>query len=73
MFFKKRDKYKNSKFKKGEFVSFHNGDDLIFGIVKEVKKEDNTYLYDIMVGGEATWLAEDILEKKLVRVTKGNA
>ena len=69
MFFKRKIKIE-SKFKKGEFVSFHSKNGLIYGVIKNIKKINENILYDIMIGGEATWLAKDIEETRILKVKK---
>lgn len=65
--FKKKIKFE-SKYKIGEFVSFHMNNDLKYGVIKSIKKIDDKILYDLNVGGEATWLAKDIEENKIIRL-----
>ena len=69
MIFKRKVKI-DSKFKKNEFVSFHSKNGLIYGVIKNIKKLNDNILYDIMIGGEATWLAKDIEEAKIVPIKK---
>ncbi len=66
---KKKNKY-NSKYQIGEFISFHLNNDLKFGMINDIKMIDNNIYYDIKVGGEATWLAKDISEDKIVKLDK---
>lgn len=67
--FKKKLKNKyNSKYMIGEFVSFHKDGDLKHGMINDIKLIDNKILYDIKVGGEATWLAKDISEDKILKI-----
>ena len=71
MFFKrKKDKYIDSKFKIDEFVGFHMNGDLKHGVIRSIKKENDSYLYDINVGGEASWIAYDIKEDKILKINK---
>ena len=70
MFFKKKKVVMDSKFKLGEFVAFHMNGDLKHGVIKNVRLIDNITLYDINVGGEASWLAEGIEESKILKVNK---
>ena len=65
--FKKKIKFE-SKYKIGEFVSFHMNNDLKYGVIKSIKKVDDKILYDLNVGGEATWLAKDIEENKIIKI-----
>lgn len=69
MFFRKKNKI-NSKFKINEFVSFHLNGELRHGMINEIKEIDGNIIYDIKVGGEATWLAKDIKEDKIVKIEK---
>ena len=64
--FKRKKKY-NSKYEIGEFISFHMNDDLKHGVIFKIKEIDGKVLYDIKVGGEATWLARNIAEEKIIR------
>ncbi len=69
--FKRKKKIEiDSKFKLGEFVAFHMNRDLKHGVIKNVKIVDGVTLYDINVGGEASWLAEGIEESKILKVNK---
>lgn len=65
--FKKKIKI-NSKFKKGDFIAFHMNNDLKHGMISDIKMVDDKILYDIKVGGEATWLAKDIEEDKILKI-----
>lgn len=65
--FKKKNKI-NSKYQKGDFVAFHMNNDLKHGMISEIRLIDDKILYDIKVGGEATWLAKDIEEDKILKV-----
>ncbi|MBQ9900261.1 MAG: hypothetical protein IJM36_03945 [Acholeplasmatales bacterium] len=67
MFFKKKNKI-NSKFQKDEFVSFHLNGDLKHGVIYNIKELSGEIYYDIKVGGEATWLAKDIREDKILKI-----
>ena len=67
MLFKKKKKY-DSKFQIGEFVSFHQDGDLKHGMISNIKKIEDNYLYDIKVGGEATWLSKDVAENKIIKI-----
>jgi len=69
MFFKKKNKI-NSKFQKDEFVSFHLNGDLKHGVINTIKDLGGEIYYDIKVGGEATWLAKDIKEDKILKIEK---
>ncbi len=69
MFFKKKNKL-NSKFQKNEFVSFHLDGDLKHGVINNIKELNGNIYYDIKVGGEATWLAKDISEDKILKIEK---
>ena len=69
LFRKKKNKI-DSKYQIGEFVSFHYNNDLKFGMIKDVKESEGNILYDIKVGGEATWLCENISENKIVKIDK---
>jgi hypothetical protein len=69
MFFKKKNKL-NSKFQKNEFVSFHLDGDLKHGVINNIKELNGNIYYDIKVGGEATWLAKDISEDKVLKIEK---
>lgn len=64
--FKKKIKI-DSKFNKGDFVSFHKDNDLKVGIINEVKLVDGNILYDIKVGGECPSLHKDIKEDKIFK------
>ena len=69
--FKKKEKIE-SKYKIGEFVSFHgttfqDKPELKFGVISNVRKTEDGIVYDIKVGGEATWLAKDVKEEKIVK------
>ena len=67
--FKRKNKNKyNSKYKIGEFVSFHKDGDLKHGMINNIKLVNDIILYDIKVGGEATWLAKDISEDKILKI-----
>lgn len=68
--FKKKKTVIDSKFKLGEFVAFHMNGDLKHGVIKNVKLVDNVPVYDINVGGEASWIAEGIEESKILKVNK---
>lgn len=65
--FKKKIKI-NSKFKKGDFIAFHMNNDLKHGMISEIRMSDDKILYDIKVGGEATWLCKGIKEDDIVRL-----
>jgi len=65
--FKKKIKI-DSKFNKDEFVAFHMNNDLKHGVIKNIKLVDGIIYYDINVGGEATWLAKDISEDKILKI-----
>ena len=67
MFFKKKNKF-NSKFQLKEFVSFHQDGDLKHGMISNIKEVDGKIFYDIKVGGEATWLAKDVSEDKVIKI-----
>lgn len=67
--FKKKNKI-ISKYNKNEFVSFHYNNDLRHGVIKNIKEVNGIIYYDINVGGEATWLARDIEESKIVKINK---
>lgn len=67
MFFKKKNKI-NSKFQKNEFVGFHLNGDLKHGSINNIKELNGEIYYDIKVGGEATWLAKDIKEDKIIKI-----
>ena len=69
LFRKKKEKI-DSKYSVGEFVAFHMNNDLKHGVIKNVRLVDNIILYDINVGGEASWLAEGIEESKILKVNK---
>ena len=69
MFLKKKNKL-NSKFQKNEFVSFHLNGDLKHGVINNIKELNGNIYYDIKVGGEATWLAKDISEDKVLKIEK---
>lgn len=69
MFFKKKNKI-NSKSQKNEFVSFHLDGDLKHGVINNIKELNGNIYYDIKVGGEATWLAKDISEDKVLKIEK---
>ena len=60
----------DSKYQIGDFISFHYKNDLRYGVIKSIKKIDDKIYYDINVGGEATWLATDIEESKIVKINK---
>lgn len=64
--FKRKQKF-DSKFKKGDFVSFHYEKELKVGIINEVKLNGNEILYDIKVGGECPSLLKDIKEEKIFK------
>jgi len=64
--FKRKNKF-NSKYQIGEFISFHMDNDLKHGVIFKIKEVDGLIFYDIKVGGEATWLAKDISEDKIIR------
>ena len=65
--FKKKIKFE-TKYKIGEFVSFHMDNDLKYGVIKNINKVDDKIFYDINVGGEATWLAKNIEEVKIIKL-----
>ena len=67
--FKKKNKI-DSKFKINEFVGFHVNNDFKHGIIKNVKEKDGNIFYDINVGGEASWMAYDIMENKIIKIDK---
>ena len=54
-----------SKFKIGDFVSFHYNNDLKYGVIKKIYEKDGIY-YDINVGGEASWICHDVAEDQIV-------
>lgn len=58
----------DSKYKIGEFVGFHMDNELKHGVIKNIKKNNDIIYYDINVGGEATWLAKDIDENKILKL-----
>ncbi|MCR5112321.1 MAG: hypothetical protein K6A63_00060 [Acholeplasmatales bacterium] len=69
--FKKKQKFE-SKYHIDEFVSFHGTtfqgkSELKFGVISAVRQTEDGIVYDIKVGGEATWLAKDIKEDKIVK------
>lgn len=64
--FKKKNKI-DSKFKKGDFVSFHINNELKVGIINEAKLSDGQVVYDIKVGGECPSLLKDIKEDKIFK------
>ena len=68
--FKKKKAVIDSKYKLGEFVAFHMNGDLKHGVIKNVKLVDNVPVYDINVGGEASWIAEGVEESKILKVNK---
>ncbi len=70
MFFKKKKIKIDSKYKIDEFVGFHKNGDLKLGVVIAVRIVDGKTLYDINVGGEASWIAKDIEEEKIVKLKK---
>ena len=70
LLFKKKKAVIDSKYKLGEFVAFHMNGDLKHGVIKNVKLVDNVPVYDINVGGEASWIAEGIEESKILKVNK---
>lgn len=65
--FKKKKRY-DSKYEIGEFISFHQDNDLKHGMISNIKKIEDKYYYDIKVGGEATWLSKDIPEDKIIKI-----
>ncbi len=65
--FKKKNKI-NSKYQKGEFISFHYKDDLKHGMINNIYLENDIIYYDIKVGGEATWLCKGISEDKIIKI-----
>ena len=67
-FFKKNEI--DSKFNIGDFVSFHYKNDLRYGVIKAIREKNGIIYYDLNVGGEATWLASDIEESKIVKLNK---
>ena len=67
--FKKKKKI-DSKFKVDEFVSFHYKNDLRYGVIKAIREENGVIYYDINVGGEATWIAQNIEENQIVKVNE---
>ena len=67
--FKKKNKI-DSKYNIGDFVSFHYKNDLRYGVIKSIKEKDGIIYYDLNVGGEATWLATDVEESKIVKLNK---
>ncbi len=74
LFKKKKPKIEiNSKFKKGELVSFFYRGDLKFGFVYGIKlNEESKVIYDIQIGGECPAIIKDIRELDLVRREKRN-
>ena len=64
--FKKKIKI-DSKFQKGDFVSFHKDKDLKVGIINDIRLLDGNVVYDIKVGGECPSLAKDIREDKIFK------
>ncbi len=64
--FKKKIKI-DSKFQKGDFVSFHKDKDLKVGIIKDVKLLNGNVVYDINVVGECPSLAKDKKEDKILK------
>ena len=70
MFFWKKKKEKelliNSKFHLGDFVGFRYKGELSYGIIRCIREFENRIYYDISVGGEATMLAQDIEEEKII-------
>lgn len=64
--FKKKIKI-DSKYQKGDFVSFHTDKDLKVGIISNIKLIDGKVVYDIKVGGECPSLAKDVLEEKIFK------
>ncbi len=69
--FKKKIKI-DSKFKIDEFVGFHMDNDLKHGAIKNIRLVDGIVLYDINVGGEASWIAKNIKEENIIKIQKGN-
>ncbi len=67
--FKKKIKI-SSKFQKNEFVSFHMNNDLKYGVIKNINIKDDKIVYDINVGGEASWIAKDIEENKILKIKR---
>ena len=70
MFFRKKKKDIDSKFKIDEFVAFHMNNDLKHGVIKDVKIINSHTYYDINVGGEAAWIAKGVEEDKIVKLKK---
>lgn len=69
--FKKKNKINiETKFKLKEFVSFHMNNDLKYGVIKKIKLLNDKIFYDINVGGEASWIAYDIEEDKIIKINK---
>ncbi len=67
--FKKKNKIA-SKYNVGDFVSFHYKNDLRYGVIKAIREKNGIIYYDLNVGGEATWLAIDIEEAKIVKINR---
>ena len=64
--FKKKVKI-DSKFQKGDFVSFHKDNDLKVGVINDIRLLDGNVVYDIKGGGECPSLAKDIKEEKIFK------
>ncbi|MBQ4356571.1 MAG: hypothetical protein II788_01160 [Acholeplasmatales bacterium] len=63
-FKKKVKKEINSKYKKEEFVRFMFHGEMTYGYIWEIKEnEDGSILYDIQVGAQCPWVAENIPEE----------
>ena len=60
----------DSKYQIGDFISFHYKNDLRYGVIKAIREKNGIIYYDLNVGGEATWLASDIEESKIVKLNK---
>lgn len=67
--FKKKKKINiETKFKLNEFVSFHYKNELRYGIIIGIRLLDGKIVYDISVGGEATWKAYDVDEDTILKM-----
>lgn len=65
MCFRRREKI-NSKFVKGEMVSFHFRDDLVFGYVYCIKlNKDGSIIYDVQLGGQCPAIIYGLKEEDL--------
>lgn len=61
----------NSKFKMGDFVSFHYRGELMFGYIYEIyATDDGKVLYDVQIGGQCPAVLYKLEEETLRLKTK---